>query len=82
MNKYPQETQTTYSIVNWLLEWHIEQTISEEMVQRVLAPVLARIKAGEFDEQLKTARRKAAIEQLIAVARRGHMVIIDNGGAS
>lgn len=32
-----------------LFEWHAERTITDEQVQRVLTPVLAKINAGDYD---------------------------------
>ena len=59
-----------------MYERHIEDTISDEQVRRVLEPVLERIRAGEFGQY--RPQRKEALAELIKVAKAHHIVIFGN----
>jgi len=37
-------------LITWALHKHAEETITDEQIQRILAPVHARIAAGEFSK--------------------------------
>ena len=69
-------SETQNRIMDRLIDWHIEQTITDEMAQRILTPVLERIRAGEFDEQLRKARLDSARKQLQEVANYWYIVIV------
>jgi len=45
----PDDPQLYDCILTRILHIHAEETITDEQIQRVLAPVRERIKAGEFD---------------------------------
>ena len=64
--------------MDWIIDRLIEQAITDEMAERVVAPVLAKIKAGDFDESLDKARRATALRELMVVAGYWHVLIIEN----
>jgi hypothetical protein len=44
------------SAMKQILDWHMEETITEEQVQRVLAPVLEMIRQGRFSKRRRMQR--------------------------
>jgi len=76
MEIYMNETQN--SVINRFIDMHIEQTITDEMAQRVLAPVLAKIQAGDFDESMRKARLNTARRELLDASRYLYVVIIES----
>ena len=66
-------------VMSRLIDQHIEQTISDEVAERVLAPVRARLRAGDFDEQLRKARLSSARKELQTISKYLYVVVMENG---
>ena len=47
---------TEIPVITKILHKHAEESISDEKVERILRPILARIKAGEFDKSRDTVQ--------------------------
>ena len=78
MDIYPNGREDSNNFMCEIIDMHIERTITDEMAQRVLAPVLERIRAGEFDEPLRKAKLTTAKKQLQEAASYWHILIIEN----
>ena len=62
------------AVFDRVYERHIEETISDEQIRRVLEPVLARIRAGEFGPY--RFERKEALKELMEAAKTHYIVIV------